>query len=94
MIVVVITWTVAFFLTNLLQCFPISVNWTGWGAAVDSCINTNAMFLAQAWSDMITDGNPLPINHGKRVSDMLNSLDPLPTDAKRTKLYSTLWTNR
>ena len=57
MIIVVIIWTVAFFLTNLLQCIPISVNWTGWGAAVDSCINTNAMFLAQAWSDVITDGN-------------------------------------
>lgn len=81
MITVVITWTVAFFLTNMLQCFPIAVNWTGWGAAVNSCINTNVMFLAQAWSDMITDGNPLPINHGKRVSDMLTVMIlslPLP----------------
>ena len=48
------------------------------------------MFLAQAWSDMITDGNRLPINHGKRVSDMLNSLDPLPTLALRTIILSTL----
>ena len=90
MIVVVITWTVAFFLTNLLQCFPISVNWTGWGAAFDSCINTNAMFLAQAWSDMIIDGNRFPIYHGKRVSDMLNSPDPFPTLAMRMILLSTL----
>ena len=90
MVVVVITWTVAFFLTNLLQCFPISVNWTGWGAAFDSCINTNAAFLAQAWSDMITDGNRLLLNHGKRVSDMPNSPDPLPAVAMRTILLSTL----
>ena len=89
MIVVVIIWTVAFLLTNLLQCIPISVNWTGWGGAVDSCINTNAMFLAQAWSDVITDGNRLPINRGKRVSDMLDSPDSLPTLAMRTILIST-----
>ena len=89
MIVVVIIWTVAFFLTNLLQCFPISVNWTGWGAAVDSCINTNAIFLAQAWSDVITDGNRLPMPHRKRVSDMLDSPDPLPTLAMRTIVIST-----
>ncbi|CAF9930843.1 hypothetical protein IMSHALPRED_008293 [Imshaugia aleurites] len=55
MVILVNVWTVAFFCTNLLQCIPISVNWTGWGAAVDSCINTNTMFLAQAWSDVVTD---------------------------------------
>lgn len=79
MIAVVVIWTVGFFLSNLLQCIPFSVNWTGWGGAVDACINTNAMFLAQAWSDVITDGNGLQIDHGKRVSDMLSSPDPLPT---------------
>lgn len=57
MIVLVNAWTVVFFFTNFLQCYPISVNWTGWGAAVNSCINTNTMFLAQAWSDIFTDGN-------------------------------------
>ena len=90
MIVIVVIWTVAFFLSNLLQCFPISVNWTGWGAAVDACINTNAMVIAQAWLDVITDGNRLPINHGKRVSDVLNSSDPLPTLTIRTILLPTL----
>lgn len=55
MIVLVKAWTVIFFFTNLLQCYPISVNWTGWGAAVNSCIDTNTMFLAQAWSDIFTD---------------------------------------
>ena len=62
MVVVVNLWTVAFFFANLLQCYPISVNWTGWGAALNSCINTNAMFLAQAWSDVITDGNLPTVN--------------------------------
>ena len=61
MMVLVNIWTIAFFFSNLLQCIPISVNWTGWGAAFDSCINTNAVFLAQAWSDEVTDGNRHPL---------------------------------
>ena len=77
-------WTIAFFFTNLLQCFPISVNWTGWGAAIDSCINTNAMFLAQAWSDVVTDGISPSLIYGKRVANLMNSPDPLPTLTMRT----------
>lgn len=56
MVVLVNVWTVTFFFTNLLQCSSIPVNRTGWGAVVDFCINTNGMFLAQAWSNVLTDG--------------------------------------
>ena len=51
-----IGWTIAFFFANLLQCIPLSVNWTGFGSTADNCINTNQMYLAQAWSDVFTDG--------------------------------------
>ncbi|KAF6228827.1 hypothetical protein HO133_006938 [Letharia lupina] len=84
MFVLVTVWTVAFFFTNLLQCFPISVNWTGWGAAVDSCINTNEMFLAQAWSDVITDGNRPTAARARQNSNKLNSNDSLLTYSMRT----------
>ena len=73
MLVVVNVWTVAFFLSNLLQCIPISVNWTGWGGAANSCVDTNTMFLAQAWSDVVTDGIHPPVSYGKQLSDMLDS---------------------
>ncbi|KAL8930017.1 MAG: hypothetical protein Q9172_000249 [Xanthocarpia lactea] len=48
-------WTVGFFFSNLLQCYPISVNWTGLGYSDGKCLNTNVMFLAQAWSDVATN---------------------------------------
>ncbi|KAF6233129.1 hypothetical protein HO173_008673 [Letharia columbiana] len=50
-----ITWTIAFFAANLLQCWPISGNWTGLDAAPGTCIDTTMMYLAQAWSDVFTD---------------------------------------
>ena len=82
MIVLVNAWTIVFFFANLLQCYPISVNWTGWGAAVDSCINSNAMLLAQAWSDVLTDGNvPYP-DSGRLDADTMNSHDPFVTITK------------
>lgn len=55
MISIVGVWFVAFFFANLLQCYPISLNWKASGAQVNSCINTNVMYLAQAWTDVITD---------------------------------------
>ena len=55
MISIVSVWTVAFFFSNLLQCFPIWVNWESSGGLVDYCINTNMMYLAQAWTDVLTD---------------------------------------
>ena len=48
-------WTTAFFFANLLQCYPIWLNWEASGAQVSSCINTNMMYLAQAWTDVLTD---------------------------------------
>lgn len=55
MIAVVLVWTVAFFFANLFQCWPLWVDWTGFGSTVDNCINTSIMYLAQAWSDVLTD---------------------------------------
>ena len=60
MISVVIVWTVAFFFSNLFQCWPLWVNWTDWGSTPNNCINTNVMYLAQAWSDVLTDGKTFP----------------------------------
>ncbi|CAD6569874.1 MAG: hypothetical protein ASARMPRED_003298 [Alectoria sarmentosa] len=48
MIAVVLIWTVAFFFANLFQCWPLWIDWTGFGSTVDNCIDTNAMYLAQA----------------------------------------------
>ena len=55
MIGIVGIWTVAFFFSNLLQCYPIELNWESSGALTNSCILTNEMYLAQAWTDVFTD---------------------------------------
>ena len=52
---VVLVWTVAFFFANLFQCLPLWISWTAFGSTSKNCINTNAMYLAQAWSDVLTD---------------------------------------
>lgn len=56
MITVTAAWTVAFFFANLLQCLPLSVNWSGVGYMPGACINTSQMYIAQAYSDIWTDG--------------------------------------
>ena len=55
MVAVVLVWTVTFFFANLFQCWPLWINWTDFGSTVENCINTNVMYLAQAWSDVLTD---------------------------------------
>ena len=55
MISIVGVWSVAFFFANLLQCYPIWLNWEASGAQATSCIQTNMMYLAQAWTDVLTD---------------------------------------
>ena len=55
MISIVGVWTTAFFFANLLQCYPIQLNWEASGALAASCIQTNTMYLAQAWTDILTD---------------------------------------
>ena len=55
MITVVVTWTVAFFFANMLQCYPISENWTGSGGTDATCIDENMMYVGQAFSDAIID---------------------------------------
>lgn len=64
MIALTVIWTIAFFTVNLLQCLPISENWSSLGAPPGTCIKTTMMYLAQAWSDVFTDvmilSMPLP----------------------------------
>ena len=55
MIGLTITWTIAFFAANLLQCIPISANWSKLDAAPGTCIDTTRMYLAEAYSDVFTD---------------------------------------
>ena len=55
MITITVIWTVTFFFANMLQCYPISENWTGLGGTTDTCINENMMYVGQAFSDAITD---------------------------------------
>ena len=57
MVGITIAWTISFFLANLLQCLPISINWTGLGGTLEACVDTEQMYLAQAWSDVFTDGS-------------------------------------
>ena len=52
---IVIMWGIAFFFCNLLQCWPISTNWALFGYDPNSCIETTTMYLAQSWSDVLTD---------------------------------------
>ncbi|MCJ1246595.1 hypothetical protein MMC30_003804 [Trapelia coarctata] len=54
LIAAVIAWTIAFFFGNLLECIPISINWTGSGSD-DTCVNEVPMYLAQAYADVATD---------------------------------------
>ena len=49
-------WTVGFFFSNLLQCYPIKVNWTALGNLNGYCVDTNMLLIAQSWSDITTDG--------------------------------------
>ena len=55
MIAIVLVWMTAFFFANLFQCWPLWINWVNFGATYENCINTNVMYLAQAWSDVLTD---------------------------------------
>ena len=68
---IVFAWTVGFFFANLLQCWPISVNWVGYGADEEHCIDTTRMILAAAWSDVFTDvailAMPLPCIWGLQM---------------------------
>ena len=48
-------WMVGFFFSQLLQCIPISLNWTGWGYVPNHCIDVSSMILAEAWSDVVTN---------------------------------------
>ncbi|KAL9025593.1 MAG: hypothetical protein Q9196_005609 [Gyalolechia fulgens] len=57
-------WTIGFFFSNLLQCYPIKVNWTALGNLVGYCVDTNKLIVYQSWSDVATNvvilGLPLP----------------------------------
>lgn len=55
MIGIIVIWTIGFFFSNMLQCYPISENWNGSGGSDETCIHENMMYLGQAFSDAITD---------------------------------------
>ena len=64
-------WTVGFFFSNLLQCLPFDVNWTDWGFQEGACFDTNMLFIAQAWSDVFTDGKICaPMEYNRQYSDL------------------------
>lgn len=44
-----------FFFSNLFQCWPIWINWYGFGAVASHCVNTNLMILFQQYTDVLTD---------------------------------------
>ncbi len=68
---IVFSWTVGFFFAMLLQCWPISINWTGFGGDTDYCVDSNIMLVAHAWSDVFTDvailAMPLPCIWGLQM---------------------------
>ncbi|KAL2058302.1 hypothetical protein ABVK25_001028 [Lepraria finkii] len=55
MIGIVIAWICAFFIANLLQCWPIAANWDFTASEATNCVHTTRMYLGQAWSDVFTD---------------------------------------
>lgn len=55
MIAMTVAWTVAFFFANLLQCLPLSVNWSALGYTPEACVRTDLMYIAQGYSDILTD---------------------------------------
>lgn len=61
MISLTVGWIIAFFFANLLQCIPLATNWNGLGTTAGACIDTNQMYLGQAWSDVITDSRLLEV---------------------------------
>ena len=80
MITIVLVWTVAFFFANLFECWPLWVNWTNFGTAEGYCVNTTTLYLAQAWSDVLTDGK-VCLDHQIKPSNLLTAIIltlPLP----------------
>ena len=56
MIAMTVAWTVAFFFANLLQCLPLSVNWSALGYTPKACVRTDHLYIGQGYSDILTDG--------------------------------------
>ncbi|KAL8925665.1 MAG: hypothetical protein Q9208_003348 [Pyrenodesmia sp. 3 TL-2023] len=55
MVAVDFVWTVGFFFSFLLQCYPFRINWTGLAFVEDYCVDTNSLLFAHMWSDIITN---------------------------------------
>ena len=87
MITVIVIWIVGFFFSNMLQCYPISENWTGGGGTLDTCIEENMMYVGQAFSDAITDliilVMPIPC-----VSDPAHPFQESDLTQQRSGLFS------
>ena len=67
----VFCWTVGYFFAMLLQCWPISTNWTGPGGNPNLCVNTVDLLVSHAWSDTLLDfailAMPLPCIWGLQM---------------------------
>lgn len=57
MIVLIAMWTIAFFFANFFQCVPLYINWVGEGVTDQNCIDETSLYIGQAYSDIISDGN-------------------------------------
>ena len=57
LMVLVAIWTIAFFFTNLLECIPVDRAWAHvvGGYPDPKCMDAVAMYLAQAYIDVILD---------------------------------------
>ena len=55
MIAIIVIWTAAFLFSNMLQCIPFSLRWTGLAGNNFQCIDENGMYLAQAFSEVFND---------------------------------------
>lgn len=69
LLVVILAWLTAFFLTTLFQAWPISTNWTGMGTII---MNEGAMYIAATVTDIILDITvlcmPLPMIRSLNLS--------------------------
>ncbi|KAL7621384.1 hypothetical protein AAE478_008706 [Parahypoxylon ruwenzoriense] len=55
LIVLVIVWTTAFFLTNALQCYPVETFWAQNPKDQRPIMKTTRMFLSQSYADVALD---------------------------------------
>ena len=85
-------WTVGFFFSNLLQCYPISVNWSGFGYAEGKCIDVNLFSKIQTFTDIGMNGE-IPFQFlgwrlGSKQSTVFIIALPLPCVSLASDMYT------